>query len=65
MVSPVPLECTIPTFKIIGVDLDKLGKPGDNGSRGSALHMVPFELGGRPDYDWGPLLVQSWDHRSS
>jgi hypothetical protein len=63
--SPAPLESDIPTFKIIGVDLERLGKPSNDGSRGSALYMVPFELDGRPDYDWGLLLVQNWDHPSS
>jgi hypothetical protein len=55
----------IPTFKVIGIDLDRLGKPRDDGARGSALYAVPFNLDGRPDVDWSGLLRQNWDRPPS
>jgi hypothetical protein len=55
----------IPTFKVIGIDLDRLGKPRADGTRGSALYAVPFNLDGRPNAEWSGILRQNWDHPPS
>lgn len=57
-----PKASAIPTYKIIGIDLDRLGKPRNDGTRGSALHEVPFNLDGTPDGDWSRMLEHNWNH---
>lgn len=51
----------ISTFKLIGIDLEHLGRPRNDGTRGSALYEVPFNLDGTPDLDWATLLEHNWD----
>lgn len=51
--------------KIEGVLLDEVGKPKDDGSRGSALYAVPFKLNRRPSNEWGHLFIQAWDRPPS
>ncbi len=49
-------------IRITGVIVDAIGKPRNNGTRGSALYKVPFRLSRRPPSDWASLFLQSWDH---
>ena len=46
---------------IMGVDTERVGKPRNDGSRGSALYSVPFKLSTVPDGAWAELFVQHWN----
>lgn len=47
---------------ISGVDAQGVGKPRNDGTRGSALYTVPFTLSTAPDVAWAELFVQHWNH---
>lgn len=49
-------------IKIEGVIVDEVGKPRNDGSRGSALYDIPFQLSHEPPSIWDELFVQSWNH---
>lgn len=46
---------------ITGVDTEGVGKPRNDGSRGSALYRVPLKLSATPDRIWAELFVQHWN----
>lgn len=46
---------------IAGVDTEGVGRPPNDGSRGSALYRVPFMLSAAPDSAWAELFVRHWD----
>ena len=48
-------------IKIKGVIVDEVTQPLNDGSQGSALYKIPFELNKRPSYEWIDLFVQSFD----
>lgn len=48
-------------IRIIGIVVDEVGEPRNDGTRGSALYKVPFRLSRRPSSLWGKLFVKSWD----
>lgn len=48
-------------IKIIGIDVDNVGKPRNDGTRGSALYRVPLKLSTRPSATWAELFPQVWD----
>lgn len=48
-------------IRIKGILLDEVGEPLNDGSPGSALYKIPFELNKRPDYNWSELFRQTWD----
>ncbi len=52
-------------IKIMGVLIDEIGEPRNDGTRGSALYEVPFKLSGCPRPDWARLFIQNWDHPPS
>lgn len=54
-------EITSEPIRIVGVIVDQIGEPRDDGSRGSALYRVPFRLSRRPTHEWADLFVQSWN----
>ena len=45
--------------------LDEIGTPRNDGTRGSALYRVPFQLSRRPSADWARHFVQTWDRPPS
>jgi len=47
--------------KIKGILVDEIGEPLNDGSPGSALYRVPFELNKCPDNLWTDLFRQTWD----
>lgn len=49
-------------IKIEGVLADEVGRPANDGSRGSALYSVPFKLNCTPSREWADLFIQTWDH---
>lgn len=48
-------------IQIKGILVDEIGEPLNDGTRGSALYKIPFELNKRPDYDWSELFRLTWD----
>lgn len=49
-------------IKIIGILTDEVTVPLNDGTRGSALYTIPFKLNKRPEYEWGKIFINSWNH---
>lgn len=49
-------------LKIKGVIVDEVSKPLNDGSAGSALYKIPFELNKQPDTEWSILFIEAWNH---
>jgi len=54
-------EITSEPIRIVGMIVDQIGEPRDDGTRGSALYRVPFRLSRRPTREWADLFVQYWN----
>lgn len=52
-------------LKVVGVDADRVGSPRGDGTRGSALYVVPIRLSRSPSPREAELLVRHWDHPGS
>lgn len=48
-------------IRITGIIVDEVGHPRNDGSRGSALYAVPFQLSRRPSPDWATVFVETWN----
>lgn len=48
-------------IKIVGVDVQNVGVPRNDGTAGSALYNVPIRLSQSPDYQWAQLFVKNWN----
>ncbi len=48
-------------IRIVGIVVDEVGEPRNDGTRGSALYEVPFRLSRRPSSLWCELFLKSWD----
>lgn len=48
-------------IKILGIDIDNVGRPRNDGTRGSALYEVPLRLNRRPTQFWAEAFRQVWD----
>lgn len=53
------------TLEIIGVDVDGVGTPRNDGTRGSGLYLVPIRLNRAPSAREAELLVANFDRPSS
>ncbi|HPI21172.1 MAG TPA: hypothetical protein PKY56_12465, partial [Candidatus Kapabacteria bacterium] len=51
----------MPEIKIKGILVDEIGKPLNDGTQGSSLYRIPFELNMRPDNLWAELFRYTWD----
>lgn len=49
------------TIKIKGIVVDEVTVPINDGTRGSALYKIPFELNKRPSYEWIELFINSFN----
>ena len=47
---------------ITGVLVDEVSTPRMDGTRGSALYTIPFQLSRRPSHEWAEAFVQTWNH---
>lgn len=54
-------ETGMEPIRIVEVIADRVGKPRNDGTRGSALYDVPLRLSRRPDAAWADLFVRSWN----
>lgn len=48
-------------IRITGIIVDEVGRPRNDGSRGSALYAVPFRLSRRPSSVWADVFVETWN----
>lgn len=49
-------------IKIKGIIVDEVTQPLNNGTRGSALYKIPFELNKRPSHEWTDFFIQAFNH---
>lgn len=52
-------------IKIKGIIIDEITQPHNDGTSGSALYKIPFELNRTPSYEWAELFVNAWNRPSS
>ncbi|MCF6317689.1 MAG: toll/interleukin-1 receptor domain-containing protein [Proteobacteria bacterium] len=52
-------------IKIKGIVIDEITQPRNDGTRGSALYKIPFELNRTPNYKWRELFVNAWSNPPS
>lgn len=61
--SPKPEQSDpVAPIKITGIATEAITKPRMDGTRGSALYAVPFQLSRRPSSEWAELFVETWNH---
>jgi hypothetical protein len=59
--KPKPVSTDEP-IKIKGIVIDEITEPKNDGTRGSALYKIPFELNRTPSYEWRELFINAWNH---
>jgi hypothetical protein len=52
-------------IKIKGILIDEVTQPLNDGTRGSGLYKIPFELNKRPNYEWINLFINAWNRPPS
>lgn len=48
-------------IRILGVIVDEVGEPQNDGTRGSALYSIPLRLSRAPSREWSDLFIKTWD----
>ncbi|WP_317229246.1 toll/interleukin-1 receptor domain-containing protein [Clavibacter sp. MX14-G9D] len=48
-------------IRVTGVDEKGLGRPRNDGTRGSALYLVPLRLSRQPSRNWATYFVRTWN----
>ena len=48
-------------IRILGVVVDEVTTPRRDGSRGSALYRIPFQLSRRPTHEWAERFIPHWN----
>lgn len=48
-------------IKMVGIDVDGVGQPRNDGTPGSALYEVPIKLSVTPSELWAEIAVKTWD----
>lgn len=64
-VGPIQSQPSTPAFepvRILGIIIDEVGTPRDDGTPGSALYDVPFRLSHQPTHKWIEMFLESWNH---
>ena len=49
----------------MGVIIDEVTVPRNDGTRGSALYRIPFQLSQRPSHEWSEIFIEKWNRPSS
>jgi hypothetical protein len=57
--APEPADPSEP-IKITGIISEAITAPRNDGTRGSGLYAIPFQLSRRPSADWANLFVETW-----
>lgn len=52
-------------IRIIKIITEEVSKPRNDGTRGSGLYNVPFQLSQHPPRAWAEYFPHAWDHPSS
>ena len=52
-------------IKIKGIIIDEITQPRNDGTAGSALYKIPFELNKTPSYEWRELFINAWNRPPS
>ncbi|WP_424002515.1 toll/interleukin-1 receptor domain-containing protein [Maribacter sp. IgM3_T14_3] len=60
--EPVPKDEPI---KIKGIVIDEITQPTNDGTAGSGLYKIPFELNKTPSYEWRELFINAWNRPPS
>jgi hypothetical protein len=60
-VPALPSQETGGPIKIVGVVEDEVALPRNDGTRGSGLYAVPFQLSRRPSSKWAERFVENWN----
>jgi hypothetical protein len=55
--APEPFQ----PLRILGVVVDEITKPMNDGSPGSALYRVPFQLSAVPSNIWADVFIEKWN----
>jgi hypothetical protein len=64
-IASAPQPFTFEPVRILGVVVDEVSTPRMDGTRGSALYRVPFQLSRRPSAEWAQVFVHAWNHPPS
>lgn len=48
-------------IRILGIVVDAVGTPKNDGTAGSALYRIPFQLSGQPTREWAALFIETWN----
>jgi hypothetical protein len=51
-------------IRIKGIIIDEITQPSNDGTPGSALYKIPFELNRKPSYEWAELFINAWNRPS-
>jgi len=51
--------------RIVGVHTEGVGRPANDGTRGSALYRVPLQLNRVPPSDWAAAFPNAWNNPSA
>ena len=49
-------------IRIVGIVEEGIGRPRNDGTRGSALYRIPLRLSRRPSSVWARHFVETWNH---
>jgi hypothetical protein len=49
-------------IRITGIITEAITAPRNDGTRGSGLYAIPFQLSRRPSLEWARLFVETWKH---
>ncbi len=56
--KPIPNDDEI---RIKGIVIDEITEPLNDGTAGSALYKIPFELNKTPSHEWRELFINAWN----
>lgn len=56
------IHSTEQEIKIMGIIIDEVSMPLNDGSYGSALYKIPFELNKHPQSDWVKIFIATWNN---
>jgi hypothetical protein len=48
--------------RILNIIVDEVTTPRNDGTRGSALYRIPFQLSRRPPSEWCDVFIEQWNH---
>jgi hypothetical protein len=58
-------EADFEPIRVTGVVKERVGKPRDDGTPGSALYAIPLQLSRTPSGTWSEFFEECWNHPPS